>query len=289
MNNPSPGAVGPSRTHPAIIVAAIAVTIVAAVGAAALTGYLPMAKSFTNPLNTASPAQQQGTVPPDSMVQATAPAAPQPEPAKIDPPKAPEPAPIEAPKAAAAPQPMPPAAPAPRAASAKPSLAVAQPPPPSPPASYGSSRPSAPNYSDPAPRNYSDPAPRNVVAANAPAPLPPPAPKICRNCGTVSEITPIEKQGEGSGVGAVLGGVVGGVLGHQVGSGRGRDVATVAGALGGAYVGNQVEKNKNTVVAWEVRVRLEDGTNQVMRYTTQPAFRVGDRVRVMDGQLLARN
>jgi uncharacterized protein YcfJ len=246
MNSPSPGAVGPSRTHPVIIVAAIAVIVFAAVGAAALTGYLPIAKSFTNPLNTASPAQQQGTVPPDSMVQAAAPpvAAPQPD-------------------------------------AAKPSLAIAPPPPPSPPTSNASSGPSAPNYSEP--------APRNVVASNAPAPLPPPAPKVCRNCGTVSGITPIEKQGESSGAGAVLGGVVGGVLGHQVGSGRGRDVATVAGALGGAYVGNQVEKNKNTVVAWEVHVRLEDGTNQVMRYTSQPAFRVGDRVRVKDGQLLARN
>jgi outer membrane lipoprotein SlyB len=241
MNSTSPGAVAPSRTHPAVIVAAIAITVFALVGVAALTGYLPLAKSFSTPVNVASPAQQQATVPADTLLQ--------PEPAKIETPKAPEPV-----------------------------IAMAQPAPP--PASSSQQGPSTPNYSDP--------APLPAVATSTPAPLPPPAPKICRNCGTVREVTPIEKKGEGSGAGAVLGGIVGGVLGHQVGSGRGRDVATVAGALGGAYAGNQVEKNKNTVVSWEVRVRLEDGTNQVMRYASEPGFRVGDRVRVEDGRLMAR-
>jgi len=61
------------------------------------------------------------------------------------------------------------------------------------------------------------------------------APAACDNCGTVTDMRTLKKEGEGSGAGAVLGGVVGGVLGHQVGSGRGKDVATVAGAAGGAY------------------------------------------------------
>jgi outer membrane lipoprotein SlyB len=109
---------------------------------------------------------------------------------------------------------------------------------------------------------------------------------VCRDCGTISSITPIERKGEGSGAGAVIGGLVGGVLGHQVGSGRGRDVATVAGALGGALVGNEVEKNKNTITHWEVRVRLEDGTNKVVRFETEPSWRVGDKVRVENGRLV---
>ena len=40
--------------------------------------------------------------------------------------------------------------------------------------------------------------------------------------------------------GAVVGGILGGVLGHQVGGGRGRDVATALGAVGGAFVGSNV-------------------------------------------------
>ena len=38
--------------------------------------------------------------------------------------------------------------------------------------------------------------------------------------------------------GAVVGALIGGVLGHQVGGGRGRDVATAGGAVAGALVGN---------------------------------------------------
>lgn len=37
--------------------------------------------------------------------------------------------------------------------------------------------------------------------------------------------------------GAIVGGILGGVLGHQIGGGRGKDVATGLGAVGGAAIG----------------------------------------------------
>jgi uncharacterized protein YcfJ len=40
--------------------------------------------------------------------------------------------------------------------------------------------------------------------------------------------------------GAIVGAVIGGVLGHQVGGGRGRDVATAGGAVAGAAIGANV-------------------------------------------------
>lgn len=40
--------------------------------------------------------------------------------------------------------------------------------------------------------------------------------------------------------GAVIGGVAGGVLGHQVGGGRGKDVATALGAVVGAFTGDRI-------------------------------------------------
>ena len=43
--------------------------------------------------------------------------------------------------------------------------------------------------------------------------------------------------------GAVIGAVIGGVLGHQVGGGRGQDVATVGGAVAGGVVGANVGRN----------------------------------------------
>lgn len=85
---------------------------------------------------------------------------------------------------------------------------------------------------------------------------------------------------------AIAGAIIGGVLGHQVGGGRGRDAATVVGALGGALVGNEVEKNQNTSTSWEVRVRLEDGTNRVLRYSREPSYRTGDKVRIENGRLV---
>ena len=38
--------------------------------------------------------------------------------------------------------------------------------------------------------------------------------------------------------GAIIGGILGGVLGHQVGGGRGRDIATAGGAIAGAAIGS---------------------------------------------------
>ena len=125
-----------------------------------------------------------------------------------------------------------------------------------------------------------DAAPRapEVVARATPA--------LCRNCGTVDSVIPIARAGEGSGAGAVLGGLLGGVLGHQAGKGRGKDVATVAGAVGGAVIGNQIEKSNGASTSYEVRVRLEDGTFQTVRYDREPDVRSGDRVRIENGRLI---
>jgi uncharacterized protein YcfJ len=46
--------------------------------------------------------------------------------------------------------------------------------------------------------------------------------------------------------GAVVGAIIGGVLGHQVGSGRGRDVATAGGAVAGAAIGANAAGRGNT-------------------------------------------
>ena len=90
------------------------------------------------------------------------------------------------------------------------------------------------------------------------------------------------------GLWTVIGGIVGGVLGHQVGGGRGKDVATVAGALGGALLGNEVEKNRSSVAAWDVRVRLDDGTSRVVRLDREPSWRAGEKVRIENGRIVGR-
>ena len=47
--------------------------------------------------------------------------------------------------------------------------------------------------------------------------------------------------------GAILGAIIGGVLGHQVGGGRGKDVATAGGAVAGALIGGNNSGNSNAV------------------------------------------
>lgn len=113
------------------------------------------------------------------------------------------------------------------------------------------------------------------------------APRICNNCGRIEAINAIEQKGEGTGLGAVAGGVLGGVLGHQVGGGTGRTVATVVGVGAGALAGNEVEKRVKKTVHYDVVVRLEDGTSRTFSYQAEPAFRTGDKVKIVDGAIVA--
>ena len=107
----------------------------------------------------------------------------------------------------------------------------------------------------------------------------------CDNCGNVTDIKTVEVKGEGTGLGAIAGGVLGGVLGHQVGAGRGKDVATVAGAAGGAYAGHQVEKNAKSKTQYQVIVRLETGESRTFTYNEATQYKIGDRIKVANGKL----
>ena len=107
----------------------------------------------------------------------------------------------------------------------------------------------------------------------------------CDNCGSVTGVKTVEIKGEGTGLGAVAGGVIGGVLGHQVGGGRGKDVATVAGAAGGAYAGHQVEKNAKSKTQYQVIVKLESGESRTFTYNAATAYKVGDKIKVVDSKL----
>lgn len=107
--------------------------------------------------------------------------------------------------------------------------------------------------------------------------------------GRVSNIEVLQAQGQGqsSGVGAVLGGVAGAVIGHQIGGGSGRDAATVLGAVGGAVAGNAIEKNRNPSVsqAYRVTVQLDNGSARAYDVPSYGELRMGDRVRIENGQL----
>lgn len=117
------------------------------------------------------------------------------------------------------------------------------------------------------------------VAKNSPASV------ICAECGVIESVREFNSQGTGSGLGAVGGAVVGGVLGHQVGGGRGKDLATVVGAVGGAVAGNEIEKQVKVTKHYEITVRFDDGTRRVFNESGLPIWRVGDRIKVINGTI----
>ncbi|MDD2545975.1 MAG: glycine zipper 2TM domain-containing protein [Burkholderiaceae bacterium] len=108
--------------------------------------------------------------------------------------------------------------------------------------------------------------------------------------GRVSHIEYAQGQapGQASGVGAVLGAVVGGVLGNQVGGGSGRVAATAVGAIGGAVVGNAVEQRNSRGEAgqgYRISIQLDQGGYRSYDVGTPGDLRVGDRVRLFNGQI----
>ena len=107
----------------------------------------------------------------------------------------------------------------------------------------------------------------------------------CASCGTVESVRLVEREGSSSGLGAVAGGVAGALLGNQVGGGSGRTVMTIAGGAGGAYVGNEVEKKSKRSSAYQVRVRMADGSMRTLTQRDVPNVNSGDRVRINNGAI----
>jgi outer membrane lipoprotein SlyB len=128
----------------------------------------------------------------------------------------------------------------------------------------------------PAERERSSTPPRHLAAA-----------ATCANCGVIESIRPVEVKGQGSGLGMVAGGITGALVGNQIGRGNGNTLATIAGAAGGVFAGNEIEKNMKKAVQYQVRVQMSDGSYRTSTLSTAPAFAVGDKVRVINGQVVA--
>ena len=63
----------------------------------------------------------------------------------------------------------------------------------------------------------------------------------------------VEDRGDVNVPGAIAGAVIGGVLGHQIGGGRGKDIATIGGAVAGGAIGANVGRDGGQVVTRDVQ------------------------------------
>lgn len=267
------------RLHPLLSAAAVSIIAVSAAGVGVLTGVLPTTRANAPQPVTAMPALPMTAAAPVAapVVTPVAPIAPvalaEPAPKVV---AAPKPRPV---RVAAAPvrqaeeiQELPARQPVIRTASTDPY----------PPSPYGG---------NPYGRNPPDAGGaygNNGAYGNAPAPLPPvvQAKPACTNCGVVESVVETTKAGEGSGLGMAGGALGGAVIGKQFGNGRGRDALAILGAIGGAVAGHQVEKSVRSTKAYEVNVRMEDGSMRKVTSTMPPSWRQGDRVRV-DGSSIS--
>ena len=111
----------------------------------------------------------------------------------------------------------------------------------------------------------------------------------CAACGTVESITPLQVRGSSSGIGAVAGGIAGALLGNGLGQGTGRAAMTILGGAGGAYAGNEIERNTHKSTSYRIRVRMEDGSRRTLYQHVYPGVAVGDRVKIVDGTVVARS
>jgi outer membrane lipoprotein SlyB len=112
-------------------------------------------------------------------------------------------------------------------------------------------------------------------------------PSTCAECGKVVAVNVVEQKGESTPLGMIAGGVAGAVLGHQVGDGRGKDIATIAGAAGGAYAGHKIEENVRAIKSWVVSVHFENGADRDYSFVADPGYAAGDAVK-MSGASIAR-
>lgn len=254
----------PTRLHPLLAVAAVSVTAASLAAIGVLTGLLPGSGAPKTPTveEPAAVVAQAATPAPAIAVPA---AEPPPPPAPVE--KTPDPMPAKKPAVRYA-------KPAAKPASHRVASSSAMPPPP----------PTVQNAPSSMPSSTVPPDYRPATASIPPAP---PAPPTCRECGTVESVREVAiQQAQSPGIGAVAGGILGGVLGHQVGSGRGNDAATVLGAIGGAFAGHQIEKSQRKTVRYEIAVRMDDGTMQTLSAESAPAWRGGERVKVVNGVVM---
>lgn len=150
--------------------------------------------------------------------------------------------------------------------------------------SYPPSNYPASNYPNP---NYPNTNP-NTNYPNANYPSNAPSAYVVYGRVTGIDVIRTGQQGQGIGAGAIVGGVVGGVLGNQIGSGTGRGLATAAGVVGGAVVGNSIE-NSHTAATQEIyrmSVQTDNGTMRSYDMTTLGDLRIGDHVRIENGQVV---
>lgn len=107
---------------------------------------------------------------------------------------------------------------------------------------------------------------------------------LCDGCALVTATRSEKRKGKATAVGTAGGAVVGGVVGNKVGDGG--VLATGVGAVAGAAIGREIEKQAKRYRVWITTVSTRDGKSQAVEMTRDPGVKVGDTVRIDNGQVV---
>jgi outer membrane lipoprotein SlyB len=99
--------------------------------------------------------------------------------------------------------------------------------------------------------------------------------------GRVSDIKPVQIEGNRSVLGTAGGGYVGYELGRTLGSGRGRDLAGAVGAVAGAATGQAVEERVTRQNGLQITIDLDRGETIAVVQAADVPFEPGERVKVL--------
>jgi outer membrane lipoprotein SlyB len=99
--------------------------------------------------------------------------------------------------------------------------------------------------------------------------------------GRVSDIKPVQIEGNKSVLGTAGGGYVGYELGRTVGSGDGRDLAGAVGAVAGAVAGQVVEERVTRQDGVQITIDLDRGETIAVVQAADISFEPGERVKVL--------
>ncbi len=118
----------------------------------------------------------------------------------------------------------------------------------------------------------------------SPAPAIVATPQPCLHCGVVEAIDPLQPARAGAVLGAVAAGIAGGGGSRFDGSAGGVMLAVLSLASGAERIGDGSRQTR----AWRIAVRMQDGSRREVDQMRAPALVVGDRVRLIQGNVVAR-
>ena len=100
--------------------------------------------------------------------------------------------------------------------------------------------------------------------------------------GVVESVRTVKLEGTKTPIGTAAGAVIGGVAGSTIGEGKGTAIAAVIGAVAGGLAGSAIEEVATRQDAFEITVKLDNGSLIAIVQEATEKFAPGDSVRLIE-------